>query len=122
MPSRTASHGREASSASSLPKRPLGVPTSEAAAGARSLLKNPFQRRRRAMFIELARNKQVAPQERHMPANEAYMPLLRSLSFFFPGFYRHVAPTALRIGFRVFGVFQQAANREYPDYAAAPQG
>ena len=45
-----------------------------------------------------------------MPANQGYMPLLRSFVAFLRGFYRHVALSALWIGFRILGVFQQAAN------------
>ena len=43
-----------------------------------------------------------------MPENQGNIPLIRSVVAFFAGFYRHVAPTALWIGFRVLGVFQQA--------------
>ena len=39
------------------------------------------------------------------------MPLLRSCSVFFPGFYKDAAPTALRIQRRRKGVFQQSAHQ-----------
>ena len=42
--------------------------------------------------------------------NRAYMPLLRSFGRLAGGFYKHVAPTALRLGSRTWRVFQQAAK------------
>ena len=43
--------------------------------------------------------------------NQADMPLLRSFGRLAGGFYKHVAPTAPRLGSRTWRVFQQAANR-----------
>ena len=48
-----------------------------------------------------------------MPANQGSMPLLRSFVAFLRGFYRHGAPRALWIGFRIVGGFQQAVRHRW---------
>ena len=64
-----------------------------------------------------------------MCGNQADMPLLRSFGRLAGGFYKHVAPTALRLGSRTWRVFQQAVNvnpaietADYADYAEVMNG
>ena len=73
--------------------------------------RNPFRRRRRAMFIELARADQGSFRRTGIcPQIKAAYRSYAALSLFIAGFYRHVAPAALWIGFRILGVFRQTVS------------
>ena len=73
---------------------PLGE--ASAARPAHSLLKYPFQRRRRDMSIDSPIKQSASSVGAACPGNPASMPLLRSFGHWAGGFYKHVAPMALR--------------------------
>ena len=62
------------------------------------------------MFIDFAIKQSASSVGATRAGNQAYMPLLRSLVRFPNRFYKHVAPTALRLGSRSRQVFQQAVH------------
>ena len=63
------------------------------------------------MFIAFAIKQSASSVGATQAGNQAYMPLLRSLVRLAGGFYKHVAPTALRLGSRTRQVFQQAVRQ-----------
>ena len=62
------------------------------------------------MFIDFSIAKGPSSVGATCAGNQAYMPLLRSWVCLVGGFYKHVAPTALKQSWRDLEVFQQAAK------------
>ena len=62
------------------------------------------------MFIDFAITQSASSAGAALVGKQADMPLLRSFGRLADGFYKHVAPTALRLGLRTRQVFQQPAR------------
>ena len=63
------------------------------------------------MFIDFGIKRSASSVGATCAGNQASMPLLRSFGRFADGFYKQVAPTALRLGSRTRQVIQQAVRR-----------